>query len=161
MSVTHEATNYRSGYSIGVGGVVLCGDKCLLVRSAYDKREWAIPGGFVEHGETIDRAVQREILEEAGVQAEVKGMIAARNRITDKENNAYFVFLLHASTEEAQADGYEVTQAQYFTLEEIKALPDLNPLTQLIALRTLEGKIQLLPFQAHPTLPASEYVLYI
>lgn len=153
--------DYRSGYSIGVGGVVLYGDKCLLVRSAYGAREWVIPGGYVERGETIDRAVQREIMEEATVQAEVQGLIAARNRVSEKDNSAYFVFLLHAPDETAQADKVEVTDARYFTLAEINATTEINALSRLVTSRVLEGRASVLPFQAHPTLPPSEYVLYI
>ena len=85
-------------YSIGVGGVVLCNDKVLLVRRKKGSRagEWAIPGGFVEYGETIDVAVKREVLEETGIEAKVQGLVAVRNRVIKSglENSAYFIFQL-------------------------------------------------------------------
>lgn len=161
--MTFDETRYRRGYSIGVGGVVLCGDKVLFVRSARgaSKDEWAIPGGFVEPGETIDVAVRREVLEETGVSAELQGLIAARSRVTAGENSAYFIFLLRAGNEEAQADGVEIDEARYFTLAQAQALPRLRALSGLIAARALVGAANLLTFQPHPTFPPSEYVLYL
>ena len=163
MSDTFDITKYRNGYSIGVGGVVLCNRKVLLVRSALGRSrgDWSIPGGFVEREETIDIAIKREIYEEANVQAEIEGLIAARNRVTGQENSAYFVFLLHAPTEEAQADGIEVDEAQYFALSEVLALQQLNALSRLIIAKLLEDKVNVLTFQVHPTISANEYVLFI
>ena len=58
-----DISKYRSGYSVSVGGIVVCGNKVLLVRRASDPRagDWALPGGFVEHNETVQTAVQREV----------------------------------------------------------------------------------------------------
>lgn len=162
MSIPFEESRYLRGYSLGVGGVVLCGEKTLLVHSAPGRSSayWAIPGGFVEPGETIDAAVQREVFEESGVRAKVEGVIGVRNRFTTGENSAYVIFLLRSDDEITLADGVEVDQAQYFNRSELEALADLNPLSRLVVTRVLEQQIKVLPFQAHPTYPPSEYVLY-
>lgn len=39
---------------------------------------WKFPGGLADPGETLPEAVQREVLEETGVKAEVKSMILWR-----------------------------------------------------------------------------------
>ena len=163
MTEAFDATKYRRGYSIGVGGVVLCGHKVLLVKSALgsNRGEWSIPGGYVEPEETIDFAIKREIREEANVQAEIQGLIAVRNRVSENENSAYVIFLLQAETESTHPDGIEVNAAQYFTLSEALALTRLNVLSRLIIAKVLENKANLLAFHAHPTISSNEYVLYI
>ena len=54
---------------LGVGAVVLRGDKVLLVCRAQDpcKGEWTFPGGLVELGETLREAAERETYEETGI----------------------------------------------------------------------------------------------
>lgn len=48
--------------------LVTAGDKCLMGRqSQFPPTMWSCLAGFVEAAETIEQAVQREILEEAGI----------------------------------------------------------------------------------------------
>lgn len=57
---------------LAVGGVVIRGQRVLLVRrgKAPSRGQWAIPGGRVELGETLQKAVEREVLEETGVRVQ-------------------------------------------------------------------------------------------
>ncbi|HLY29518.1 MAG TPA: NUDIX domain-containing protein [Ktedonobacterales bacterium] len=154
---------YQQGYSIGAGAVVLCGEKVLLVRLGYGayKDSWALPGGYVEAGETFDVTVQREVHEETGVQAEMQGLIAARSRVNPGDNSAYLIFLLRADHEEAQADGAEVLDARFFTRDEAMALPSLTPMTRLLLTRVFAGELHILKRLPVPTYPTSEFVLFI
>jgi len=54
---------------VAVGAIVFKDNGVLLVRRGKPPAEgcWAIPGGSVEVGETLQQAAQREILEETGV----------------------------------------------------------------------------------------------
>jgi len=158
--MSFDESKYRIGYSMGVGGVVLCGEKVLLVRRALGNAgDWAIPGGYVEHDESIEAAVQREVFEETGVQAELDGLIAVRNRVTPVENGAYFIFLLHAHEAMVKVDGFEIDQAGFFSLAEIQVMERLQPLSRIVVTKVLQIQNQVLRFHSHPQYARHEYVL--
>ena len=138
------------------------GDRALLIHRALGRGtgDWAIPSGFVDRGETINVAVQREVFEETGIQAEIEGLIAVRSRVTDEENSAYFIFLLRARDDEAVADRREVDEARFFSVEEIQELPRLQKLSWLLVTKALKGEASVLQFHTHPDIPATEYVIY-
>jgi len=54
---------------VAVGAIVFKDDRVLLVRRGKPPAEdlWAIPGGRVEIGETLQEAAEREILEETAI----------------------------------------------------------------------------------------------
>ena len=160
--MSFDISKYRSGYSVSVGGIVVCDNKVLLVRRASDPRagDWALPGGFVEHDETVQAAVQREVFEEAGVEAEVEGLVAVLNRAFDDVNDTYLICLLRTKNDQAQPDGVEVDEARFFTLEELEDLPRLQFLSRMNIVPILQGNVTVLPFYCDPFTPPSKGILY-
>lgn len=60
-----------------VGVVCLKGDEVLLIRRGKPPRmgEWSLPGGRIEPGERAVDAALRELREETGVEARIRGLI--------------------------------------------------------------------------------------
>jgi 8-oxo-dGTP diphosphatase len=71
--MNHSSNNNTGRYPdhpvVAVGAVVFKDGKVLLVLRGKPPAEsqWAIPGGCVELGETLQEAAQREIMEETGI----------------------------------------------------------------------------------------------
>jgi 8-oxo-dGTP diphosphatase len=74
---------------VGVGGVVIEGDRALLIRRASEplRGEWSIPGGMLELGETLQAGVARELLEETGLHVRVLELIEVFERIVYANNS--------------------------------------------------------------------------
>lgn len=60
--------------------------RLLLVKERYGRRNsvnqlnWKLPSGNVDHGERIEEALEREVLEELGVRVQYEGIVAFANR---------------------------------------------------------------------------------
>jgi len=55
-------------YRVAIRVLIVQNDKVLLVKEA-DDDWWALPGGGVDHGETVESTLVREVEEELGVPA--------------------------------------------------------------------------------------------
>ena len=80
MTFTRE---YPDAPRVGVGAVILDGDRVLLVKrgQAPSLGKWSIPGGLVHLGESIADAVRREVLEECGVRIRILDLCGAIDRV--------------------------------------------------------------------------------
>jgi 8-oxo-dGTP diphosphatase len=82
---------------VGVGGIVFEEDRVLLIRRGKDpgQGKWSIPGGVVHLGETLVRAVCREVEEETGLKVEALELVEVFERITlDEQDRVYYHYVL-------------------------------------------------------------------
>ncbi len=75
---------------VGVGAVIFDADgKVFLARRGKEARnetgKWEFPGGGVEFGETLERALAREVMEEYGFEIDVRELLDVVNHIIPAE----------------------------------------------------------------------------
>ncbi|WNQ14201.1 NUDIX hydrolase [Paenibacillus aurantius] len=107
-------------YSVGVGALLKRDGKILLVRRAQEpgKGRWTNPGGYIEQHEPIHETIVREVLEETGVRAAVRSIIALRDQ-PRAVHNVYIAFEMEDLGGEPVPDGIEVDAAGFYSVEEI------------------------------------------
>jgi ADP-ribose pyrophosphatase YjhB (NUDIX family) len=68
---------------VGVGGVIIDQGRAVLIRRGSEPLlgEWSIPGGTLELGETLEKGVARELLEETGIEVRILQLIEVFDRI--------------------------------------------------------------------------------
>ena len=55
--------------------IITTGDKIVLIRRKNEPLGWAIPGGFIDFGESAENAAVREAKEETGLDVELTGLL--------------------------------------------------------------------------------------
>jgi len=57
--------------------------------------QWVMPGGKIDLGEPILKALKREVHEEVGLEVEVQGLVDVFEHLTPGEENCHFVILYY------------------------------------------------------------------
>ena len=137
-----SSNRYPDRPCLAVGAVVIRNSCVLLVKRGNPpaQGEWAIPGGNVKLGETLQQAAEREILEETGVTIQAGEMIHSFESIhRDASGNIVFHYVIldfasdYISGEPLPRD--DAVEARWISPEEANSL-HINSST-----RTLLNKI--------------------
>lgn len=104
------------------------GVSVLLIQRKYPpfKNSWAIPGGFVLEGESLEQAVRRELQEETGIKVDYLEQLytfgePARDPRQHVVSVAYFALVKSAKYQQLKAST-DAEAAQWFPITELPAL---------------------------------------
>jgi NAD+ diphosphatase len=96
--------------------------KLLMAKHNYGHyRRYGLIAGFVEAGETLEEAVQRETLEEVGLH--VKNIHYFGSQPWPYPNSLMIGFTAEYESGEIKVDGNEIAHARWFGVEELPELP--------------------------------------
>ncbi|RLI05849.1 NUDIX hydrolase [Candidatus Bathyarchaeota archaeon] len=104
--------------------------KILLIKRKYEPGtgKWALPGGLVEFGETVEEAAIREAKEETGLNIKIKKLLGVYNLITriksTKSERQYAIVCFQCVPKSFKLrPNHEVADIGWFKPETIKKLP--------------------------------------
>jgi len=110
---------------LAVDGIVVDDDTLLLIRRRNPpfKGLWALPGGFVDVGETCEAACVREISEETGLEVEIKKLVGVYSDPgrDPRGHTVSTVFLCEIIGGELSA-GDDAGEAKFVSLDELPNL---------------------------------------
>ena len=90
--------NNENEVKVGVG-VIIVRNGCLLLGERYGSHgagTWALPGGHLEFGETVENCAKREVLEETGLSVTGVREVAFTNDMFEKEREHYVTLFVMA-----------------------------------------------------------------
>jgi len=91
----------------------------LLVRQSYGKRYWSLPGGSMEHGESVEQAAVREAKEETGLDVRLTRLVGVYSK--PAQNALAVCFEAEVVGGSIQEATDEIVECGYFRPE---ALPE-------------------------------------
>lgn len=91
----------------------------VLVHRAHEPRGWALPGGFVDYGESYEEAARREAMEETGLEVELTDLLGVYSEPTrdPRHHTASVVFVGRAKGQPRAGDDAE--RAEVFGLDRL------------------------------------------
>lgn len=103
-------------------------DRVVLTRRSIPpfRGLWVMPGGKIDLGEPIARAVSREVREEIGIDVAVGALVDVFEHLTPGHDNDHFVILYYrcqASTRELVPNPAEVAEARWVPRADLPRYP--------------------------------------
>jgi 8-oxo-dGTP diphosphatase len=111
---------------VGVAAVARTRDERVLLVRRGDTGDWALPGGTLEWGETLERGIVRELAEEAGIDDVTLGRLVGVYSLPERDPRFHAVTIVVEATVGAPlrppANALEIAEVRLFDRQ---ALPSL------------------------------------
>jgi ADP-ribose pyrophosphatase YjhB (NUDIX family) len=97
--------------------------RVLLVRQAAGLRLWTLPGGKVKRGESLVKAVRRELYEETGLRVQIGSLLGVLDRRDKDSITLLFAAVPNKSSVKVKQNNKEIEKADFQTSLPKKASP--------------------------------------
>lgn len=106
------------------------GLRYLLVTSKRVANEWVLPKGHIEPGERTEAAAVREVLEEAGVQARIRQLLATLDFAATREPVRVAFYLMDLEHEGEPGEG---RRRAWMSLDQVLRAIPFNDTREMVA----------------------------
>jgi ADP-ribose pyrophosphatase YjhB (NUDIX family) len=97
--------------------------RVLLVRQAVGLRLWTLPGGKVKRGESLVKAIRRELYEETGLRVEIGSLLGVLDRRDKDAITLLFAAVPNNSSIKVKQNNREIERADFQASLPKKASP--------------------------------------
>ncbi|OIO32962.1 MAG: hypothetical protein COZ49_02110 [Candidatus Yonathbacteria bacterium CG_4_10_14_3_um_filter_47_65] len=108
----------------GVKCVIQNGGKILLIRNSYGNKLWTFPGGGVDEEETMEQAVEREVMEEVGIKINELKRIGEFATTAEYKIDTVTVFVAKSTHDQFKIDEKEILEAGWFFPENLPTISE-------------------------------------
>jgi len=115
---------YFSDPKVAVAVVILEDDRVLLVRRVNPphKGEWTLPAGFMDSGESIPEAAQRECREETGLEIKITELLDVFSGREHEHGSDILLIYRGEITGGVLKSGDDADQAEFFSMNSLPPL---------------------------------------
>ena len=111
-------------------------ERVLLTRRCIEPfcGQWVMPGGKVDHGETLVAALHREVFEEVGIKVHIDGLLDVYEHVAYGDQKDHYVILYyraHPVTFDLHLSNEEVAEADWIPASRLATF-DMTPGTRHI-----------------------------
>ncbi len=117
-----EPGDLRDGAFVIIPTVPRC-DSVLMVKHNYGEKLWSLPGGGVKQSEIVIHAAKRETAEETGI-TDVEKFWQVGQFTMMKRYGLITLFEAVKWSGDPRPDQKEISECQFFTLDELVAISD-------------------------------------
>jgi 8-oxo-dGTP diphosphatase len=124
----------QAGPVVAVGAICVIRGALLMVRRANPPEvgRWTLPGGRVEPGELLARAVERETLEETAVAVSCEGLRGIAERISPAFHYVILDFDVNVVDASNPRPGGDATEVAWVRTEDIDAIETVSGLREFL-----------------------------
>jgi len=113
--------------------------KIMLVKSTYQRfHPWGLPGGSLEHGESAEEAVIRELWEETNLHIEIERLLFVKTWKPDRVGIYYLCTIKDGEFHPSD----EISELGYFSSDNLPDVrsQDVELITQIYAMSDIGGR---------------------